>query len=416
MWRVLCVLGLIASLSAEVGAELDPQASSVSPVQIGDETVFNISESHQGLDASARALRAARSIEQGLQESGSKVRVTPGPEVDVISLGSKSVTEITDTDARAAGVSSRKALAESVAARLRETVKVERKRQAIAQQVLRVSGVVLFGLLALVLIRVVSRVSKKMSGLATRDSGLVGAVRVHTLELLPAPAAREVFRVVVLGASWLIRLSLVYTWFLAALSLFPVTRPLVGRATGYLFSPVLELLERVASRLPLLVALFVAFIVVLLVIRFIAVYAAAIESREIAHGWLHPATARTTGTLLMILTGLLALLFVTPLLTGDSNGTLTHLGVLGLGALALGSTPYIASCVIGVRAVYGGNFSVGDVVEYGGQLGRVLSVGLFDVLLCDKEDCEIRVPHLMSLWRATRIVVRHSASEVRDSK
>ncbi len=415
MWRGLCVLSFIASLSAEVGAELGPPTNGVAPVQVGDETVFNISESHLGVNASARALRAARSIEQGLQESDSRVRVTPGPEVDVISLGSKSVTEITDADAQAAGVSNRKALAESVAARLSETVKVERKRQAIAQQVLRVSGVVLFGLLALILIRIVSRFSKKMSGLATREIGVVGAVRVHTLELLPASAAREVFRVFVVGASWLIRLSLVYSWFLAALSLFPVTRPLVGRATGYLFSPVLELLERVASRLPLLVALFVAFLVVLLVIRFIAVYAAAIESHEIANGWLRPATARTTGTLLMILTGLLALLFVTPLLTGNSDGALTHLGVLGLGALALGSTPYVASCVLGLRAVYGMSFSVGDSVEYGGQLGRVLSIGLYDVLLCDEENCEIRVPHLMSLWKATRIV-RRSAPEARESK
>lgn len=414
MWRVICVLGVIAFFGREVGATPSPPVEGVYPVRVGDETVFNLSEAHEKLSAAERATRAVRSIEQGLKESSSQVRVTPGPEVDVISLGSKSVAAISDADAQAAGVATRKDLAESIAVRLRQTVKVERKRQAIAEQVLRVSGVVLFGLLALLLIRLVGRMSKKITRLATRESGAVGAVRVHTLELLPASAAREVLRVSILGASWLIRLGLLYTWFLAALSLFPATRPLVGKATGYLFSPVLELLERFASRLPLLVALFIAFLAVLLVIRFIALYAAAIESREITDGWLSPATARTSGKLLIILTGLLALLFVTPLLTGDSDGSLTRLGVLGLGAVALGSTPYIASCVIGVRAVYSGSFSTGDSVSYGGQRGRVLYVGLYDVLLADDEGAEIRVPHLMSLWKATRIMGRHRALEARD--
>jgi Mechanosensitive ion channel len=71
----------------------------------------------------------------------------------------------------------------------------------------------------------------------------------------------------------------------------------------------------------------------------------------------------------------------------------------------LSATPLVASAAVGIVVVYGHRFSVGDWVEMGGVLGRVRAVRLLDVEIV-VDDTLMRVPHLRSLWRPTRMYGR----------
>jgi small-conductance mechanosensitive channel len=235
------------------------------------------------------------------------------------------------------------------------------------------------------------------------DGKFIGAIHFGELELLPRAAARDALRLFIFGALWLVRFGLFYFWILAGLSLFASTRPLAGRATGYLFAPALDLVGQMVARLPLLLALFLTFAVVLLLMRFVTLYCAAIERGEIHNAWIRPETARTSGTLLVAALSLAALLFVSPLFAGNADGSLPRIGLLLLGAIALGATPFLGSCLLGIRAVYDNAWRPGDRIEYGGQSGRVERLGLYDATLRGEDGAELRVPHLLSLWHPTRI-------------
>lgn len=278
-------------------------------------------------------------------------------------------------------------------------------RQEVAELVLAISGVVFWGFISWLLVRAAGRIARRTAA-RIEASEAIGAVQFHQVELLPVAVTRELARLSVFGALWVTRLGLGYLWLLGALSLFPAGRPYAATLTAYLFAPVLHLFAQLAARLPSLIALLVALMVVLLVLRFVTLYSRAVERGELESSWVRPERARTTGTLLAVGVALSALLFLPPILSGTADGSLPRMGLLGLGALALGATPVLASCVLGIRVVYTQSWKLGDLVEYGGERGRVEQLGLFDLSLRREDEAQVRVPHLMSLWHPTRILER----------
>lgn len=379
------------------------QSTASSPFLIGEDVVFRFRVNSGNHTPDERVLSATRKIDKALRGGSSEVRVVAMGGAASVHVGPDVVLVLSQADAQAEGREDLSELAEEVATRTRRAIKREKNRRTVAERVLGASGVVFFGILGLLLIQLVGRLSRSASRWVTNKGESLRAVRLGAIELLPATASREGLRIAIFAGAWLVRAGIAYSWILAALSLFATTRPLVGRAAGYLFTPAIDLLGRLASRLPLVLALFLALLVVISVIRFVTLYAVAVQKGEIESDWLRPETARITGTLLAFFTCLLALLFVTPLLTGDSDGSLTRVGLLGLGALALAATPLLASCVLGARVVYGGMVVQGGRVEYGGQKGVVANIGLFDLMLSTEDGARIRVPHLMSLWHVTRV-------------
>jgi hypothetical protein len=224
----------------------------------------------------------------------------------------------------------------------------EKSRRQIAERVLAVSSLVFWAFVSWILIIVAGRMARRMVKRINAMEGKVGALELHQVELLPAAAGREALRMLVYVALWVVRVGLVYVWVLGALSLSPATQAHAKSATAYLFAPALDLVVQLASRLPLLIALLLAFLVVSFVVRFVMVYSRAIERGEIESEWVRPETARTSGTLLVVALCLSTLLFLTPILAGSADGSLPRMGLLGLGAVALGATPLLGS---GGRAI-----------------------------------------------------------------
>ncbi len=101
-----------------------------------------------------------------------------------------------------------------------------------------------------------------------------------------------------------------------------------------------------------------------------------------------------------------SLIAVAPLITGSDEGALSRAGVAALVTVALACTPILACAAVGVPIVFGRRLRNGDFIEAGGRAGRVKAVTLLEVRLEDVWGCEVRVPHLLGLWHATRIVGR----------
>jgi small-conductance mechanosensitive channel len=107
----------------------------------------------------------------------------------------------------------------------------------------------------------------------------------------------------------------------------------------------------------------------------------------------------------------LAVIFAGPIVTGDPESVLARAGTVLLLAVALAVTPLLASLALGTVLVFSRRIRIGRQVEVGGQSGRVTAVGLLDVQLRDAEGREVRVPHVLSLIRPSRI--EHDDTRIR---
>ncbi len=378
-----------------------PQAEGI--VTLGDVQILTLEATRGGMSPRARAARASRALEDTLRAGNPAVSVTWSNGAAVVRAGDRVVVELGEADREGSPHESLVAYVDDVASRMRQTLKREHQRRQIAARVLGVSSIAFLGILAWLAMGFTSKVAGRAEKQLEENPKSFGAIKIHGVELIPAAATREGARLSIVGALWVVRIGIVYSWSLLALSLFGPTRAYASRATGYLFTPAIELVGRLAERIPILLALFFALLVVLLIVRFIRLYCGAVERREIDNRWLRPETANTSATLLIVVVCLAALLFLTPLLAGNSDGALTRIGLLGVFAISLGATPVVGSCLLGIRIIYGGAWSFGDLVEYGGEKGRVVRMDLFDATLRREDGAIVRVPHLMSLWRPTRI-------------
>ena len=95
-----------------------------------------------------------------------------------------------------------------------------------------------------------------------------------------------------------------------------------------------------------------------------------------------------------------------------SRGFVVH-ALVALFAIALASTPLLASAVVGVLVVFGRRLKKGEIVDMAGRHGRITDITLFDVRLQDDELSEISIPHLLGLVNVTR-VHRHAALTTLD--
>lgn len=399
VWKVLLAAVCLLALLTQGTARADDDTV---PVRLGDRKVFEL-PSTPGMGRRARAAEAVLNRAAHSNEP-QPVVVKSSPGTRTIYVGKAPLVELTERDRELAERAELRAYADEIAARVESVLRQERQRNKIAERVLAVSTVVFLGVLAWLLLRVTRRWSRAASRWAHQSGKKVGPLRFDTVELLPAAAVQEAIRVTIVGGTWLVRVVIVYSWALASLSLFAATRHFAQRATGYLLAPVLELLERMARKAPVVVALLFALLLVALVLRFVATYFRAVERGEVETEVLRPETAKVTSALLSLGIALSALLFLAPLLTGSSDGMLSVLGILGIAVVALSTTPLLASCALGIRLAYGRAVRPGDQVEYGGQSGVVESIALFDLVLGLPSGATVRVPHLMTLWHPTLVL------------
>ena len=121
-------------------------------------------------------------------------------------------------------------------------------------------------------------------------------------------------------------------------------------------------------------------------------------------GWIESEVAAATSTLTRVGLIIFALVFVGPVLTGSPEGALSRTGIIILVAIALASTPLLASIIAGVALSFARAIKLGDRVEYGGRVGVVRQIGMIVMTLEDDEGGSVRVPHARSLFLPTRIV------------
>jgi hypothetical protein len=321
----------------------------------------------------------------------------------VVYVGKTPIVTLGPEDAEASGDASVGVLAAQVTARLSDAMGTERKRSAIATTVFSFSLLVFSALIAFLLLQRTSDVAGRMRKWLVEDPEKITAVRLGKVEFVSAGAARGTLSVALTLGYRLIQLAIAYGWLILALSLFDATRGYTQKLTGIMVTPLYALASRIGGALPLVVVAAIALVAVLVLIRFVGLFFDSVVRGDTRIAWLPRDLAAPTSILVRAGIVVLALVLASPLITGNEDGALSRVGLVALLSLALAATPLLASTAVGVVFVFGRRFKRGELVEFGGRTGRIVSVGLFEVQLEDAAATEITVPHLLGLVHPTRI-------------
>jgi small-conductance mechanosensitive channel len=397
----LAIAALLCGTTA-LGVEAPP-AGKPSDVKMHDTVVFTLSVGHGDRSPAERASATAEALQRAMAARGAEeVRVKRQGAAAVVFAGPVPVIELYEADATAAGSASLDAYASQIATRVDQTLDAERKRSAIAGTVFSVSLVVLFGLISLYVIRKVGEFAERARTWTLEHPDRVPAVRLQSLEVVGPAALRGGILATLLVGRWLAQLGVAYAWVVFTLSLFEATRPYTARLTGFVLTPLSGLAGRLAASLPLALVGVVFVVAVYVLVRFVQLFFQSVARRETKLHWLPAELAIPTGAVVRIGIVLAAVVFAAPIVTGDPSGALARAGSVALLSIGLAATPLLASGMVGVLLVYGRRLGRGEHAEIGGRIGKITDIGLLDVAMIDDDGCEVRVPHLLSLFHPTR--------------
>ena len=322
----------------------------------------------------------------------------------VVRIGQIPIVQLSQEDANAAGETSLDVYGAGITAKVREALDSEGRRAAVAKSVFSISLLVFFGLIAFYLIRKLGEFADRgREFLDTRPDREL-SIKVQKIEIVrPATLRSSAVMALSLG-KWLGQAVIAYAWLVVALSLFDATRNYTQRLTGFVVLPASQLMERLASALPLLIVAAIASLAVFVLVRFVGLFFASVARGETPLPWLPADLAAPTSVLLRSAIVVSALVFAGPIVTGDANGSLGRSGAVILVALGLASTPLLASGVVGVTVLFGRRLRVGEFAEMGGVIAKISAINLLEVRLLDAQHVETRVPHLLSLSRPLRVL------------
>jgi small-conductance mechanosensitive channel len=374
-------------------------------VRLHDRHIFTIRGALGGQSAEARARAAGQTLERLVEErEPPQVRTEEHAERIVVFGGTTPIVQLGPDDAMAEGDESLSVHAAAVAAKVREALQSERQRKAIAETVFSVSLFAFSALIAILLLGKVRELAGKVQTWITTHPDRLPSLRFHGIDLVRPAAFRGGLSVALSAGRILSQLGIAYGWLLFASSLFESTRTYTERLTGFVLTPLSALIGRIGSALPVLVILASAILATVLLVRFVGLFFGSVGRGETTLGGLPQDLAVPTGALVRFGIVVVALLVAAPLITGNDDGSLARAGVATLLALGFASAPALASVVAGIPAIYGRHVRVGDHVEIGGRTGRVMAVTLLEVRLEDDLGCQVRVPHLTSLFSPTRVL------------
>lgn len=371
-------------------------------VKLHETSVFRLQADRPLQPAAARAHAASQALLHAFEAGYDEVSVDPHAEARVIFVGPMPIVELYELDARAAESVSLDVYCANVASQVRVALAAERRRSAIAGTVFSISFVVFCGFIALLGLRKLGELAKSAREIIIERPERIVPIRFNTVQVIGAGPLRALLLAAVLIGRWVLQIGVVYLWLILSLSRFDATRPYVARLNQSLIDPLSSLAQRTLGALPILVLLFALTAAVFVLVRFVELFFAGGRGRERVL-WLPRDLAGAASALIRLGVVVLAIVFAGPIASGDPEGVLARLGHSVLLGLALALTPLFCAVACGTLLLFTRRVQVGRQMELGGQSGRVISVGLFDVLLRDAHGSEVRVPHLRSLLMPLRV-------------
>jgi hypothetical protein len=392
--------------STHPSASAAPAAPAFFAVRLHDKVVFALKAARAGQSPQERARTATRALESVLDDpEAPTARVEEPAGSAVVFVGKTPIVTLSDDDVAAAGGDGTlHVYAASVASKIDDALRAERKRSAIATSVFSLSLLVFSGLLAFLLFRRVGDLSVRARLWVRQHPDRIPALKLGRIEVVRPVAVRGAVSIALALAHRMAQFAVMYSWLIFALSRFEATRDYTDRLAGFVLVPLSALIGRVGAALPLFVVAAAAAVALGVAVRFVGLFFGGVSRGETHVSWLPRDLAGPTSVIVRAGMVLVSIVLAAPLITGTDDGALSRAGVVALAALGIACTPVLACAAAGLPAVFLRRLKPGDFVEAGGRAGVVRDVTLLELVLEDEVGCEVRVPQLLGLWYPTRVV------------
>jgi small-conductance mechanosensitive channel len=394
------LLALLPALA--VGAPSTPAAGA--EVTLRDWRVLTLRAPRSGVPPEIRARSASRALADALEAEPSAAAVVDlQGDTASIRVGKVLVLELGPEDVAAAGAPGIEVLARSAATDVDRALRVERRRARIAEVVFHVSLLVLSGLVAFLLLRKIGDLDRFVEATIRERRRGAPALRLRGVELVSPEGVAGALSVGVRVGRAVLQILIAYAWVVFALSLFPSTRGAGLQLGQVVLGPAASTLARVGGSIPATIAAMVAGALLWLALRAIRLFFGSVAAGETHLRWMPSELAVPFGQLLRIVLVVVGAVFAAPVLTGSDEGMLANVGHAALLAAGMAAAPVLASVAAGLPRLLGRVYRTGHVAEIGETSGVVRSVGLLDVEVEDASGRRVLVPHLATLFLATRL-------------
>jgi small-conductance mechanosensitive channel len=404
------LLVALVALALALAALAGPAAASAPAtfdVRLHEKVVFSVKAPRGSETPQTRARTASHALETVLddpEQPTARVEEPPSGGA-VVFVGKTPVITLSDDDADAAGGDvTLHVYAATVASKIDDTLRAERRRIAISQRVFSFALLVFSGVLAFLLFRRVGDLSGRARTWVRQHPDRIPALKLGRIEVVRPIAVRGAVSIALALAHRIAQFAVAYSWLIFALSRFEATRDYTDRLAGYVLVPLSALLGRIGAALPLFVVAAIAAVALGVAVRFVGLFFGGVARGETQLSWLPRDLAGPTSVIVRAGMVLVSIVLAAPLITGTDDGALSRAGVVALAALGIACTPVLACAAAGLPAVFLRRLKPGDFVEAGGRAGVVRDVTLLELVLEDSVGCEVHVPQLLGLWHPTRIV------------
>jgi hypothetical protein len=365
----------------------DKPRRAAAPVLFAEHEVLSFAVAGTLQTAEKRAAEASRAISRAFAaQSYEKVRAETNRESARIFVGEEPVFSLTIEDAEAAGIDSVEAYAALVVEKLQDAYQTEQRRLSFAQGLFSTSLVVFLGLLTSWLLVHLRRwqiqLQRALDDLPEEEP----TIQVRGIELLSPAVARSSGSIALFLGRWFLSAVAVYAWLAWCFSLFDLTRGYTERLTSIVVRPVGDLITRLAQAFPLFVVALILAGFVLLLLRFIGLFLAAIPKQSRSFGGIRAELARPLSFLVRIAVAAISLAIGAPLVTGAPDGAFSRIGLLAVALLAVASLPFLSMAMTGALVLIRQGLKSGDCVVWRGKKYVVRELGIVSCRLCDVEE------------------------------
>lgn len=371
----------------------------VAPVMIDGTVLFKL-RGVSALPAAERAARVTAKIKNVARDASfdpaNLTVVDEGPATSIMA-GENRVLGLVDGDARLEGIE-RPELAVVVADRVRRAI--ERYRADRQPDALAASGARAFGMTALlVLVLVALRwLWRGLDGkLAAHFERRLRALGVESMQAGGSERAGSVFRSTLDAVRTVMMLVAVFLYLNVVLGLFPWTRPLHARVTGWFLDPLRVISEGVVDSIPDLIFLVVLFLLVRWLVGLIRLYFDAVGRGSVTLVGFDPEWARPTFKIVRVLMIAFGVVVAYPYIPGSSSAAFKGVSIFAGIVFSLGSSSVISNLIAGFAMTYRRTFRVGDRVRIGDVVGDVADIRLQVTHIRTPKNEDVVVPNSMIL-------------------
>jgi len=319
----------------------------------------------------------------------------------VVTVGSRAVFVLTPPDTESLAGQTLEQLTVATVARLREALSEASEARsprlllwglALALVALVVAGLALLG---------VSRgqrwIIKRLEPAATRTLAKTGIL----VDTIRQSSLLDIERRVFGYGSAALSLVIIYVATTFILRRFPYTRPWGESMRGFLLRTLWDLGASFLGAIPGLFTVVLIMVITRVVVRVVTVWFRSIEEGRTAVRWIYPDTALPTRRLVTVLLWLVAIAVSYPYMPGSGTDAFKGLSVfIGL-LVSFGSSGFVNQLMSGFMITYSRSVRLREFVRIGDSEGTVTHIGVLSTRVRTVQNEEVTIPNAVVVTQTT---------------